>query len=69
MSWKPFRPFFVKVTGAVQSDFGLVQLQVDRKLPLKLICLGVQRNRLCHIAGPVQLIQPNFPWQLIRHVR
>ena len=31
----------------------LVQLQVDRKLPLNWICLGVQRNRLCHIAGPV----------------
>ena len=31
----------------------LVQLQVDRKLPLNWICLGLQRNRLCHIAGPV----------------
>ena len=29
---KTFRPFLVKVTGEAQSDFGLVQLQVDRKL-------------------------------------
>ena len=55
-----FRPFLVKVTEAAQSDFGLVQLQVNRKLLLNLICFGVQRNRLCHIAGPVQLMQPNF---------
>ena len=26
-----FRLFIVKVTGAGESDFGLVQLQVDRK--------------------------------------
>ena len=64
-----FRPFLVKVTGA-QSDFGLVQLQVDRKLPLNWICLGVRRNRLCHIAGPVQLIQPSLLCgQLMRHVK
>ena len=65
-----FRPFLVKVTGAAQSDFGLLQLQVDRKLLLNWTCLGVQGNRLCHISGPVQLIQPNFPCgQLKRHVR
>ena len=65
-----FRPFFVKVTGAAQCDFGLVQLQVNRKLLLNWICLGVQRNRLCHTAGPVQLMQPKFPCgQLNRHVR
>ena len=65
-----FRPFLLKATGAAQSDFGLVQLQVDRKLLLNWICLGVQRNRLCHTAGPVQLMQPNFPCgQLSRHVR
>ena len=65
-----FRPAFVKVTGAAQSDFGLVQLQGNRKLLLNWICLGVQRNRLCHTAGPVQLMQPNFPCgQLNRHVR
>ena len=65
-----FRPFLVKATGAAQTDFGLVQLQVDRKLLLNWICLGVQRNRLCHTAGPVQLMQPNFACgQLSRHVR
>ena len=42
-----FRPFLVKVTGAAQSDFGLVQLQVDRKLLLNWICLGVQREGCC----------------------
>ena len=31
---KTFRPFLVKVTGAAQSDFGLGQLQVDKKFPL-----------------------------------
>ena len=65
-----FRPFLVKVTRAAQSDFGLVQLQVNRQLLLNWICLGVQRNRLCHTAGPVQLMQPNFPCgQLSRHIR
>ena len=65
-----FRPFLVKVTRAAQSDFGLVQLQVNRKLLLNWICLGVQRNRLCHTAGPVQLMQPNFPYgRLSRDVR
>ena len=65
-----FRPFLVKVTWAAQSDFGLVQLQVNRKLLLNWICLGVQRNRLCHTAGPVQLMQPNFPCgNLSRQVR
>ena len=57
---KTFRPFSVKVTGAAQSDFGLGQLQVDKKFPLKWICFGVHRNGLCQIAGPVQLIQLNF---------
>ena len=65
-----FRPFLVKVTGAAQSDFGLVQLQVNRKLLLNWICLGVPRNRLYHTAGPVQLMQPNFPCgQLSKQVR
>ena len=32
MSWKLSDLFLVKVTRAAQSDFGLVQLQVDRKL-------------------------------------
>ena len=31
---KTFPPFLVKVTGAAQSDFGLGQLQVDKKFPL-----------------------------------
>ena len=53
-----FRPFLVKATGAAQTDFGLLELQVDRKLLLNWICLGVQRNRLCHTAGPVQLMNP-----------
>ena len=64
-----FRPFLVKVTGAAQSDFGLVQLQVDRKLLLNWINLGVQRNRLCHIEGLVKLMQPNFPLQPIEQTR
>ena len=56
-----FRPAFVKVTGAAQSDFGLVQLQVNRKLLL---------NWMYHTAGPVQLMEPKFPCgQLNRHVR
>ena len=56
-----FRPFLVKATGAAQTDFGLLELQVDRKLLLNWICLGVQRNRLCHTAGPVQLMNPIPP--------
>ena len=58
---RTFRPFLVKATGAAQTDFGLLQLQVDRKLLLNWICLGVQRNRLCHTAGPVQLMNPIPP--------
>ena len=35
-----FRPFLVKVTGAAQSDFGLVQLQVETAAQLDLSWCG-----------------------------
>ena len=44
LALETFRPFLVKVTGAAQSDFGLVQLQVNRKLLLNWICLGVLKE-------------------------
>ena len=56
--FETFRLSLVKATGAAQSDFGLVQLHVDRKLPLNWICLSVQRNRLCHMAGPCNWSNP-----------
>ena len=54
-----FRPFLVKVTRAAQSDFGLVQLQVNRKLLLNWMCKGigsVTQQVQCNWCNPISLL-------------
>ena len=61
-----FRPFLVKVTGAAQSDFGLVQLQVDRKAA-QLDLSWCAKGRLLYFKSDTLRVRP--PLQLAMVLR